>query len=68
MPFLVGMMNALMTSAARSGAEISWDDIARNFKPAPSSSAPTKVQQQPQQQDKGKAKVMPGQIEAQAAK
>lgn len=66
MPFLIGMMNALMTSAARSGAEISWDDIARNFKPAAGSPQHKAQQQQQQQQvqDKGKGKMGPGQLEA----
>lgn len=40
MPMLLGMMNAVMTAAERNGTEVSWNDIARNFKvPAPSGSS-----------------------------
>ncbi|BEJ16687.1 hypothetical protein CspHIS471_0600880 [Cutaneotrichosporon sp. HIS471] len=42
MPFLVSMMNSLLTSAASSGTEINWEDVARNFKPTETQRASSK--------------------------
>ncbi|BEI84686.1 hypothetical protein CcaverHIS002_0500870 [Cutaneotrichosporon cavernicola] len=42
MPFLVSMMNSLLTSAAGSGTEINWEDVARNFKPTETQRASSK--------------------------